>query len=151
MKYSEIFAAGKKSSLILVLNKNGTYCWAKTGKYIHTLGLNVFKNMEYESWVIYAYFNVVLCVSLFLLSLLLGPHCLYWLLKFNFFLHYLKIAVHMAEGNYCLWGDSNENGVVSNLVYLIKMATIQRSSIPTLEFLLFITLLLSGKLQIYSL
>lgn len=38
----------KKSSLMLWLNKNGKYCWAKTGKYIHTLGLNIFKNMEYE-------------------------------------------------------------------------------------------------------
>lgn len=141
----------KKSSLMFLLNKNGKYCWAKTGKYIHTLGLNIFKNMEYELWVIYAYFNILLYVSLFLLSLLLGPHCLYWLLKFNFFLHYLKIPDHMAEANGCLWGDSNENGVVSNLVYLIKMATIQKSSIPILEFLLFITLLLSGKLQIYSL
>lgn len=136
---------------MLLLNKNGMYCWAKTGKYIHSLCLNMFKSMEYESWVIDAYFNIFLYVSLFLLSLLLGPHCLYWLLKFNFFLHYLKIPDHMAEANQCLWGDSNENGVVSNLVYLIKMATIQRSSIPTLEFLLFITLLLSGKLQIYSL
>lgn len=105
-------------------------------------------NMNHESFMpILTY----LCVSLFLRSRLLGPHCLYWLLKFNFFLHYLKIPDHMAEANQCLWGDSNENGVVSNLLYLIKMATIQRSSIPTLEFLLFITLLLSGKLQIYSL
>lgn len=111
----------------------------------------MFKNMEYESWVIYAYFNIFLYVSLFLLCLLLGPHCLYWLLKFNFFLHYLKIPDRMAQANQCLLGYSNENSVVSNLVYLIEMATVQRSSIPTLEFQLFITLFLSGKLQIYSL
>lgn len=34
--------------------------------------------------------------------------------------------------------------------YLVEMPTVQRSSIPTLEFQLFITLFLSGKLQIYS-
>lgn len=111
----------------------------------------MFKNMEYESWVIYAYFNIFLYVSLFLLSLLLGPHCLYWLLKFNVFVHDLKIPDRMAQANQCLLGYSSENGVVSNLVYLMEMATVQRSSIPTLEFQLFITLFLSGKLQIYSL
>ena len=117
--------------------------------------------MEHESWVIYAYFNLFLQVDLFLLSLLLGPRSLHLLLKFNFFLHALKIFnffLHdlkisdgMAEESQCFLGYSSENGVVSNLVHLIEMATVQRSSIPTLEFQLFVTLFLSGKLQIYFL
>lgn len=88
-------------------------------------------NMNEESFMAILTF---LYVSLFLLSVLLGPHCLYWLLKFDFFLHDLKLSDHMAQRNQCLLGYSNENGVVSNLVYLIEVAIVQSRSIPTLEF-----------------
>lgn len=52
--------------MLLLKKKDKSYCWIATRKYyIHSLGLNMLKNMEYESWVIYAYFNIFLYVSLF--------------------------------------------------------------------------------------